>query len=418
LILGRPDAQREPAAWKSRFFLVWTGQSVSLLGSTVTQFMLIWWITTTTRSAVALSFAAFAGLAPLAILGPLGGLAADRWNRKRIMILTDAISAACMVVLMFLFAADMIRLWHVLTLMSVRSALQAFQEPASMASTPQLVPERWLVKASGMNEAVKGISTVAAAPLGALLLSALPFQWALLIDVATAVIAIGIVSRFRIPQPESSGDMRLWSAMKSGTNEVWHNRDLRHLFALNALLTATVMPAFALLPLLVVTEFHGTIADVAAIETFEGIGMAAGSILTIVVRLPFKPVSSVLIFFAASHLLIIAMGLTPAGWFALLIFLLTMSGLFWACGNGPVLAILQGAVPPSHHGRVLSLFSTSTGLAGPIGLALSGPISAMAGVRFVLILGGTVATLVCLAALLSQPLTTHNCAQGKSLAAL
>lgn len=396
------QAQPDPTAWKPRFFLVWLGQAGSLLGSSVTQFVLLWWITTTTRSAFSLSLAAFAGLAPLALFGPLGGIAADRWNRKHIMILTDAFSAVCLAVLMFLFATGTVRTWHVLALMAVRSALQAFQDPAAGATTPQLVPERWLVRASGMDEAVGGLSTIAAAPLGALLLSLVPMPWVLLLDIVTAAIAIGILSCFRIPQPAPARPAGLWQDMRSGIEEVRRSRDLRHLFVLDVLLTATVLPAFVLLPLLVVTEFHGTVADVATIEALGGAGMVAGSILAVVVRLPAKPILSVLIFFAVSHLLVAAMGLIPGTSFTLLAILLAASGLFWSWGNAPIQAILQGTVRPSHLGRVLSLFSTAVGLAGPLGLALAGPVGAVAGIRPVLVAGGAIATLACLAILLAQ----------------
>ena len=130
--------------WKPRFFAVWIGQALSLAGSALTQFVLLWWITSTTGSATALATAGIMALLPQALLGPLGGTLADRWSRQRIMIVADSITALCMLVLIALFASEQVQLWHLYTLMFIRSSMQAFQQPAAGASTSMLVPPEWL----------------------------------------------------------------------------------------------------------------------------------------------------------------------------------------------------------------------------------------------------------------------------------
>src|SRR5262245_40538605 len=193
-------AMSEP--WRLRFWTIWIGQTFSLAGSALTQFVLIWWVTQTTGSTSALAIAGIVALLPQALLGPIGGTVADRFNRRAIMMLADIISAACMLVLIWLFQSGQILLWHVYTLMAIRSSMQAFQQPAALASTAMLVPSDWLNQASGLNQALGGIITIAAAPLGALALAMLPLQGALLIDVATALLAVVLLVPYRIPQPQ------------------------------------------------------------------------------------------------------------------------------------------------------------------------------------------------------------------------
>lgn len=85
--------------WRLRFWSIWGGQALSLIGSALTQFVLIWWITLETGSPTALATAGLMALLPQALLGPLGGTLADRLSRRAIMAVTDAISATCMLLL-------------------------------------------------------------------------------------------------------------------------------------------------------------------------------------------------------------------------------------------------------------------------------------------------------------------------------
>ena len=151
--------------WKLRFWSVFVGQSLSLLGSALTQFVLLWWVTDTTGSMSALGTAGMAALLPQAILGPLGGVYADRHNRQLILILTDMVSAGCMIVLIALFQTGCVELWHLYVMMAIRSAMQAFQVPAAAASTAMLVPHYFISTAAGLAQSMQGVIKIGAAPL-------------------------------------------------------------------------------------------------------------------------------------------------------------------------------------------------------------------------------------------------------------
>ena len=80
--------------WKTRFFTIWSGQALSILGSQLVQFALIWYLTVQTSSATVLATATLVGMLPNVVLGPFIGTLVDRWNRRRIMIVADAVVAA------------------------------------------------------------------------------------------------------------------------------------------------------------------------------------------------------------------------------------------------------------------------------------------------------------------------------------
>ena len=104
-------------AWRLRFWSIFLGQALSLVGSAITQFVLLWWITDKTGSAAALATAGMAMLLPQAVLGPLGGVFADRHDRQIIVILTDLVSALCVLLLIMMFPAilSMIALYNMIS---------------------------------------------------------------------------------------------------------------------------------------------------------------------------------------------------------------------------------------------------------------------------------------------------------------
>jgi MFS transporter, DHA3 family, macrolide efflux protein len=400
------DGVPKNSNWKPRFFTIWTGQALSLIGSALTQFVLLWWITKTTQSANALAIAGVMALLPQAILGPLGGTLADRWPRRVIMIVADAITAACMIVLVLLFANGSIQLWHVYTLMFIRSSMQAFQSPAAAASTAMLVPKDWLPRVAGMNQSLQGVMTIAAAPLGALALAFLPLQGALMIDVVTAVLGIVPLFFLAIPQPKRDRDQptSVWMDFREGVRFVWSRPGLVMLYGLLGLVVLVVMPTFSLTPLLVTQHFKGGVNQIALMEGFAGAGIIAGGVL-ITVWAGFKRrIVTVLISFVVSCGTVALTALAPGDGLWLAVVWWTISGLTFSTGNAPMMAILQMVVPPEMQGRALSLMSTVMGVAGPIGLAIAGPIGEAVGVRGVFIGGGALAAVVCALGLLSKRL--------------
>ncbi|WCM91583.1 MFS transporter [Acidovorax sp. NCPPB 2350] len=395
--------------WQLRFWTVFGGQALSLVGSALTQFVLLWWITDTTGSVSALAAAGMAALLPQALLSPLGGTLADRYSRRLLMIAADAVSAVCMLVLIGLFLTDRIELWHAYAMMAVRSAMQAFQSPAAAASVVMLVPGRFVIRASGLNQSLQSLTVVAAAPLGALAISAMPIGWALAIDVATALLGIVPLLFFRIPQDFAAGAEKkgLWSDFREGVELVWHTPGLRQLYILLGVVVLAVMPTFTLVPLLVKEHFGGGASQVALLEGLAGVGMLAGGLL-VAVMAPRRPVYWILLGFAASCSALALTALVPQNLFGIAVVWWVISGITFVLGDAPLIALLQTKVPSHLQGRVLSLMTTIMALAAPVGLALVAPLGEWVGVRGVFIAAGVAGTAASLAGFLSRPLRSLN----------
>src|SRR5512143_797409 len=99
--------------WAGRFFAIWTGQAFSLFGSALVQFALIWWLTQKTGSATVLAMSSLVGMLPQIVLGPFAGTLVDRTSRRLVMIVADSLIALATVVLILLFWAGRVEVWHV-----------------------------------------------------------------------------------------------------------------------------------------------------------------------------------------------------------------------------------------------------------------------------------------------------------------
>lgn len=120
--------------WKARFITVWSGQAISIIGSQLVQFSLIWYLTIETGSATVLATASLIGLLPNVILGPLVGTLVDRWNRRAIMLMADSIITLATIMLAVLFIGGVVTIWYVYVVMFIRALAGSFHGNADRKS--------------------------------------------------------------------------------------------------------------------------------------------------------------------------------------------------------------------------------------------------------------------------------------------
>jgi DHA3 family macrolide efflux protein-like MFS transporter len=412
---GQDSAGPEGENWQGRFFTIWGGQSVSLVGSQLLGFALTWWLTQLTGSATVLATATMALILPGVLLGPLAGAYVDRWNRRVVMIVSDIVTALTALWLAYLFWRGSIAVWHVYLVTLVRSVSGCFQWPAMQASTALMVPDRHLTRISGMNQTMQGALSVIGPPLGALLLGLLPFQGIMLMDVGTALVAVVPLCFVRIPQPrgaahgaESDGRRAtrpsIWVDLREGLRYVWAWPGLVGIIAMAMVLNFVMNPAFALMPLLVTDHFRGDALALGAIEAGWGIGLVLGGLVLTVWGGFRRRVYTSLGALVVQGLSLALVGLAPGGAFWLAVVAMFVSGVMNALVNGPFIALLQALVQPERHGRVFTLVSSLCSATGPLSLAVAGPLADAIGVRPWFVVGGLLSSLVGGAAFLVRPI--------------
>lgn len=382
------------------FFIVWTGQAFSLLGSSLVRFALIWWLTESTGSATVLTLATMMTTVPRVFLSPLTGTLVDRWNRRLVIMVADAMIALATVVLVVLFALDVVKVWTVLVLMFIRAVGSAFHGPAMMASTTLMVPEKHYSRIAGLNNALSGTMSIVAPPLGALLLDIMPMQGILAIDVGTALLAIVPLFFILIPQPERSQAPSTASRpsvlddLREGLRFIWGWPGLMMLVGVYAMVHLLLAPSMALMPILVTDHFEGGALQLAWLQSAAGIGLVAGG-LTLGVWGGFKRrMVTAMLALALMGIGMAAIGVAPANAFPLAVGGLFFVGFTVSFVTSLRLAILQASVPPEMQGRVITLALNGTAVTDPVGLAIAGPLADTVGVRIWYVLCGIVTTML------------------------
>ncbi len=385
--------------WKLPFFTIWTGQAVSLVGSRLVQFALVWWLTESTGSATVLATASLVALLPGIVLGPFAGALVDRWNRRRVMIVADSFVALISAWLAYLFWTGTVSTWHVYVAMLGRSLGGAFHWPSMQASTSLMVPREHLSRVAGMNQTLQGAMGIAAPPLGAILLALLPVHGIMGIDVATAAVAVVSLFLTAIPEPpraEVSAGVKpsVWQDLRAGFRYVRGWPGLIIIVALAMVINFVVNPAFTLMPLLVTDHFRGGALQLGWLQSGWGVGMLVGGVLLSVWGGFRRRVYTSMAGLVLEGLAIIVIGLAPANGFQLALGALFVAGLMNPLINGPLLAILQVAVAPDMQGRVFTLVSSLSAAMMPLSLAVAGPVADAIGVRTWYVIGGAVFSLL------------------------
>lgn len=387
---GAGEAQPETGSMRP-FWTLWSGQSLSLFGSQAVQFALIWWLTEKSGSPTILATATLLGLLPPIILGPVIGALIDRWSRKVVMLAADGFVAASSLLLAWLFFAGIADIPHVLGLLLLRALGTAFHGPAMTASTTLMVPERHFARIQGLNQSLQGLLTIAAGPLGALLFATLPMTGVMLVDVVTALPAILPLVLIRVPRPPRSAagaaGSSVWAETLAGFRYLLGLPGHRTLVAMSALINALLVPAFSLLPLLVLQRLGGAV-QFAWLSSAFGVGLIAGGIALGVWGGFRKRIVTTLAGMAALGLAVIAVGLTPANSFVWALIAMSSVGLIVPLVNGPVYAILQASIAPEYQGRVFALVTSLATGAAPLGLVVAAPVTEVAGVGLWYLAGG------------------------------
>jgi len=368
------EIQAGQVTFRSYLFF-WSGQLVSLLGSSIAQFVIIWWITLETGSALYLSIAAFLGLVPMIILTPFAGVLVDRWSRKALIGIADFLQALVTVVLIFLFWLGSVSIWQVLVLLTVRGIFQAFHSPAVSAIVPLMVPKAKLSRINGLNYLFTGAVTLIGPVVAALLLTFWKISQILWIDAITFMVAVIPLLLITIPSVRKIQDKSSFKKdLGEGLAFIKNGRGFLPLLILATVLNFLLTPLSTLLPYYVKFDHFGEVSDLAIVMAFFQGGILAGGLLMSVMK-GFKKkmvaiMSSVYIIFLGYGLV----ALTPTGvfWF------MAIGGLIMAfcvpIANVSIQTIIQTVVPMKMQGRVNSVTMALASAATPVGMILSGVI--------------------------------------------
>lgn len=399
-------AELRPSRWALTFFPIWVGQALSLLGSQIAQFAIIWWLTQSTGSGTVLAIATIVGVVPGVVIGPLAGALVDRWNRKLVMMTADGLSAALAGVLAYLFWSGSIEIWHVYVIMFLRSVFGTFHFPAMQASTSLMVPQDQLARVAGLNQMLQGAMNIAAPPVSAVLLGILPLHALMAIDVVTALLAVASLLFVVVPQPPRSAapadrPASVLQDMRAGLRYIGSWRGLLTVLVMSMCINFLLEPAFTLLPLLVTRHFGGAALELSWITSSWWVGVLLGGVALSVWGGFRSRILTSLVALIAMGVGLLLTGLVPASGFWLAVGALLFAGAMNSLCNGPLFAMMQAIVAPDMQGRVFTLIGSASALMMPLGLAVAGPLSDLFGSQLWFAVGGGACVVMAIVGLLS-----------------
>ena len=377
---GRPLPNEN---WALRFFTLWTGQALSLLGSQLVQFAIIWYLTQKTNSATTLAIASLMGLLPQVLLSPFIGTWVDRGSRRLILISADATVALATLVLVALFALGRAEIWHIYGMLFVRAVAGGFHQSAFGASVVLLVPKEHLARVQGFNQALQGGLNIISAPLGAYLFAILPMQGILSIDVITALLAITILLFFRIPQPERSAAAKatFWEDFAAGFRYILAWRGLLIVLGMVMVINFFYSAAESLTPLLISKHFQGDAQQLGWWQAMFAVGTIVGGVLLGAWGGFKKRIVTAQFGLIVLGVGTTVIGFTPANLLWLAVAANTLTGLILPITNGSYGAILQSVIAPEMQGRVFAFIMSAAMLVSPLGLIIAGPIADALGIQ-------------------------------------
>jgi DHA3 family macrolide efflux protein-like MFS transporter len=375
--------------WKRTFYIIWSGQLVSTLSSSVVGYAVMFWLSLKTGSAEVLAFAIIASLLPQLVLGLFSGVFVDRWKRKRTMIVADLFIAFCTLIIAVLLFEGETRISYFYVLLMLRSAGSAFHVPAMQASIPLLAPEDKLMRIAGINNIIQSVSMIAGPALAALLISLLDLTWVLMMDVAGAIIASISLLMVHIPDPEKKpAKPHILNEIKEGLKEIYCKPGLLWIFILSVLAMLFIMPVAALFPLMTLNHFSGTTYHMSIIEIAWGIGMLAGGGLMGIGKLKNYKIILINLMYFLLGLTFFFSGVLPKTGFYYFAAITIFGGISMSVYSGSFNVVLQTMVEPSALGRVFSIYGSLTLLPAMIGLLATGIIADKIGIGNAFIISG------------------------------
>ena len=371
--------------WKKRFFIIYLGQTFSIIGSAAVQFAIIWHLTQQTGSAVTLSAAAIAGYLPGILFGSFAGVYIDRKRKRSIMVMADggiALSSLVLAIAFLLTEAPASALIY--AILFIRGIGTVFHGIAMQAAIPLFVPEAELVRAGGWGQFVNGAGNLIGPALGALLIANMSMEHVMLVDILGAIFAIICLMSVKLHDPKkeyTKGENPAFGAeFRQGFVALRQNIPLFRSLPHYILTGVLYMPVNALFMLLVVSHYGGSELEASYMEIAAGGGVILGS----VVIGQFGAMKRKLSVFSASIALggIFTMitGLLPPSMFWIGVLVVLLLCVLVPFFNVPFGAYAQESVPKEELGRVTSLIYTLCYIGNPLGIAVAGPIGDVIGV--------------------------------------
>lgn len=376
--------------WRKRTVLFLASQCITLFGSTLVQMAMVWYVTIKTSSGVWVSAFTVCAYLPQFLISFLGGVWADRYSRKWLIICADALIAFATLLMLLAIpyvSSESTLLGGLLLMSGIRSLGAGIQTPAVNAVIPQLVPESQLMRYNGINAAMQSLVQFAAPAAAGAIFAVSTLGTTLMVDIVTAALGIGILSCLLIPRENVPAEKAsVFSNIKIGVSYAFKNRLIGKLLIVYGLFTFLCVPAGFLAGLFVRRVFGDTYWYLTAVELAGFAGMMAGGIVMSLwggFKSRGKTLAAGLGAFGT-----FAAGMGVSQSFVLYLALMFFYGIALTMVQTATTTLLQEKTETSMQGRVFGLQGTMYSGFLPLGMVLFGPLADVMPLQWIMVCSG------------------------------
>ena len=382
--------------WKRKTILFLISQCITLFGSMIVQMSIIWYVTLKTSSGGWVAAFTICSYLPQFLISFFAGVWADRYSRKKLIILADGVitvATLVMFLVMPMISSDSILLSALLAVSIIRSVGAGIQTPAVNAVIPQLVPEEYLMKYNGLNATVQSIVQFAAPAVAGAVLSIGTFRATLFIDILTALVGIGLLSCVLLPKQEASNEnVSVFSEIKAGIRYSFSDKLIGKILIVYGLYILLSVPAGFMAALLVSRVYGDAYWYLTAVELVGFAGMALGGVLMGVWGGFKSRIKTFALGLFVLSLMTIGMGISP--YFILYLVLMFVYSIALTMIQTATTTIIQEKADSSMQGRVFGLMGAMYSGFLPVGMAIFGPLADVMPLQWIIVGSGIALVLV------------------------
>ena len=376
--------------WQKKTALFLAGQCITLFGSMIVQMSVIWYVTLKTSSGGWVAAFTVCSYLPQFLISFFAGVWADRYSRKKLIILSDGVIAITTLI-MFLFmpmiSSDAVLLGALLVMSVIRSLGTGVQTPAVQAVIPQIVPQGHLMRYNGIHATMQSVVQFASPAVAGAVLSIGTFRHTLLIDILTAILGMGLLSCVLLPKQEALNErVSVWGEMKAGICYSFSDRMLGKILAIYGLYILLCVPAGFMAALLVSRVYGDVYWYLTAVELVGFAGMALGGVLMGI----WGGFKSRVKTFAAGLLILsvmtIGMGVSP--YFILYLMLMFIYSIALTVIQTAATTIIQEKAESAMQGRVFGVMGAMYSGFLPVGMIIFGPLADMLPLQWIMVGSG------------------------------
>jgi MFS family permease len=372
--------------------LYFAGQLVSLTGTWMQSVAQAWLAYQLTHSAALLGIVGFAGQVPALLFSPFGGLIADRFPRRKVLLATQATSMVLAFVLAGLTLSGAVTVAWILALAALGGMVNAFDIPTRQAFAVDMVGREDLINAIALNSSVFNGARVLGPAIAGILVARIGEGWCFLVNGLSYIAVLGSLLAMRLPaHSRAATTASAWSRVREGFVYVARARPVRALLLLLGLVSLTGMPYAVLMPVFAKEILGGGAHEMGILMGCSGAGALLGAIV-LASRKSVKGLGAFVAWCAGGlGLALVAFAFSHSFWLSAL--LLVPVGFCMMSEMASSNTLIQSLIPDAVRGRVMSVYAMMFMGMAPIGALLAGALAARIGAPATVAGGGAVCLL-------------------------